>query len=58
MRYRVFPHTDLSVSEVGFGLWTTGTDRWGSMTDREAVDLLRESFDLGILRRGLSHRHR
>jgi aryl-alcohol dehydrogenase-like predicted oxidoreductase len=48
MRYRVFPQTDLSVSEIGFGLWTTGTDWWGSMTDREAVDLLRESFDLGI----------
>jgi aspartokinase len=43
MRYRVSPKTNLRVSEVGFGLWTTGMDWWGSMTDRDAVDLLRES---------------
>ena len=25
MKYRTYPQTDLRVSEVGFGLWTTGT---------------------------------
>ncbi len=48
MKYRTYPKTDISVSEVGFGLWTTSTDWWGKMTDDEAVVLLREARDLGI----------
>jgi aryl-alcohol dehydrogenase-like predicted oxidoreductase len=48
MRYRAFPNTALTVSEVGFGLWTTGTDWWGKMPDDEAIRLIEEAFDLGI----------
>ena len=48
MKYRTYPKTDLSVSEVGFGLWTTATDWWGKKTDDEAVALLHEAYDLGI----------
>ncbi|MDQ6932405.1 MAG: aldo/keto reductase [Candidatus Eremiobacteraeota bacterium] len=48
MRYRTYPKTDLSVSEVGFGLWTTATGWWGTMDDAQAVNLLREALDLGI----------
>ncbi|MSR65482.1 MAG: aldo/keto reductase [Verrucomicrobiae bacterium] len=48
MKYRRFPGTDLSVSEVGFGLWTISTGWWGNKTDAEAVHLLHRSFDLGI----------
>ena len=48
MQYRTYPHTGLSVSEVGFGLWTTATDWWGKMTDEQAVAMLREAFGLGI----------
>ncbi|HMD02656.1 MAG TPA: aldo/keto reductase [Candidatus Baltobacteraceae bacterium] len=48
MRYRTYPKTDIEVSEVGFGLWTTATGWWGSMSDEEAVALLHEAFDLGI----------
>jgi aryl-alcohol dehydrogenase-like predicted oxidoreductase len=48
MKYRTYPNTDLTVSEVGFGLWTTSTGWWGSKTDDEAVTMLREAFDLGI----------
>lgn len=48
MRYRAFPNTALTLSEVGFGLWTTGTDWWGLMTDDHAVELIREAFELGI----------
>lgn len=29
MKYRTFPGTDLSVSEVGFGVWTVSTTWWG-----------------------------
>lgn len=48
MHYRTYPNTALSVSEVGFGLWTTATDWWGKMTDAQAVGMLHEAFDLGI----------
>lgn len=48
MKYRTYPKTGVTVSEVGFGLWTTATGWWGNMTDDEAVRLLHESLDLGI----------
>src|SRR5690242_17797849 len=48
MKYRTYPNSDVTVSEVGFGLWTTSTGWWGHKSDDEAVALLREAFDLGI----------
>ena len=48
MKYRTYPNTDLTVSDVGFGLWTTATDWWGKMTDAEAVKMLQQAADLGI----------
>jgi aryl-alcohol dehydrogenase-like predicted oxidoreductase len=48
MKYRTYPKTDLRVSAVGFGLWTTSTGWWGEMTDEDAVALLHEALDLGI----------
>ena len=41
MRYRLFPGTDLKVSEVGFGTWTLSTGWWGEKTDKEAIAILR-----------------
>lgn len=38
MKYRVFPNTDVRVSEVGFGTWTVSTGWWGDHTDAN-VDL-------------------
>ena len=43
MKYRTYPNTDIAVSEVGFGLWTTSTGWWGEITDAGAVALLREA---------------
>jgi aryl-alcohol dehydrogenase-like predicted oxidoreductase len=48
MKYRTLPHTDVTVSEVGFGLWTTSTGWWGETSDADAVTLLREAYELGI----------
>jgi aryl-alcohol dehydrogenase-like predicted oxidoreductase len=48
MKYRTYPKTEIAVSEVGFGLWTTATGWWGTMSDDEAVALLREAHGLGI----------
>ncbi len=48
MEYRTLAGTPLTVSAVGFGVWTVGTTWWG-VTDRNAgIALLREAFDLGI----------
>jgi aryl-alcohol dehydrogenase-like predicted oxidoreductase len=48
MKFRTFPKTTLSVSEIGFGLWTLATNWWGEKTDAEAIALLHEARDLGI----------
>src|SRR2546430_17030018 len=48
MRFRTYKNTDLTVSEVGFGLWTISTGWWGSFTEREAIALMHRAFDLGI----------
>lgn len=45
MRYRSFPGTDISVSELGFGLWTLSTGWWGEKSDDEAVAMLRAARD-------------
>jgi aryl-alcohol dehydrogenase-like predicted oxidoreductase len=45
MRYRSFPGTDITVSELGFGLWTLATGWWGEKSDVEAVALLRAAHD-------------
>ncbi len=48
MKYRTYPNTDLTVSTVGFGLWTVSTGWWGTYTDGEAIALMQQAFDLGI----------
>jgi aryl-alcohol dehydrogenase-like predicted oxidoreductase len=41
MHYRLFPGTEIKVSEIGFGTWTLSTGWWGEKTDEEAVGMLR-----------------
>lgn len=48
MRYRTLPRTGVTVSEVGFGVWTLAEGwRW-ERDRREAIDLLRAARDLGV----------
>jgi aryl-alcohol dehydrogenase-like predicted oxidoreductase len=47
VEYRQLGTTGISVSTVGFGLWTLSTGWWGDHTDEEAVALLREARNLG-----------
>src|SRR5437773_11143900 len=48
MRYRTYKKTELTVSEIGFGLWTISTGWWGNFTESEAIALMHKAFDLGI----------
>ena len=48
MKFRTYKNTHLTVSEVGFGLWTISTGWWGNFTEGEAVALLHKAFDLGV----------
>jgi aryl-alcohol dehydrogenase-like predicted oxidoreductase len=48
MRFRTYKNTDLTVSEVGFGLWTISTGWWGNFTEGEAIALMHKALDLGI----------
>jgi aryl-alcohol dehydrogenase-like predicted oxidoreductase len=45
MRYRTFPNTGLTVSELGLGLWTLSTGWWGEKSDAEAIALMRAACD-------------
>jgi aryl-alcohol dehydrogenase-like predicted oxidoreductase len=48
MKFRTYKKTDLTVSEVGFGLWTISTGWWGNFTEGEAIALMHQAFDLGV----------
>src|SRR5437867_3259344 len=48
MKYRTFPRTELTVSELGFGAWTLGTGWWGQIDDKDAIALIQKAYDLGI----------
>ncbi|MGE0057722.1 MAG: aldo/keto reductase [Dehalococcoidia bacterium] len=48
MEYRTIGGTDISVSTVGFGVWTVGTSWWGMKKREAGIDLLRQAFDAGI----------
>jgi hypothetical protein len=46
MRFRTYKNTDLTVSEVGFGLWTISTGWWGNSIEDRAIALMHKAFDL------------
>ena len=48
MRFRAYKNTELTVSEVGFGMWTISTGWWGNYTEGEALALMRKAFGLGV----------
>ena len=48
MQYRQIGGTDLTVSTIGFGVWTVGTTWWGVKDRSTGIDLLRRAFDRGV----------
>jgi aryl-alcohol dehydrogenase-like predicted oxidoreductase len=48
MRYRQIGTTDVTVSEVGFGVWTVATKWWGITDEAAGIRLLQQAADLGI----------
>lgn len=48
MDYRTLQGTDLTVSAVGFGVWTVGTTWWGVKDEDMGKALLRRAFDSGV----------
>jgi len=48
MKYRTFPNSDVTVSELGFGLWTLSTGWWGDVDQAQAIRLLHRAHDLGV----------
>ncbi len=48
MEYRKVLGTDLTVSSVGFGVWTVGTTWWGVKDEAMGKRLLREAFEQGV----------
>jgi aryl-alcohol dehydrogenase-like predicted oxidoreductase len=48
VKYRKLAKSDLSLSEIGFGVWTLSAGWWGEYTDAQACELLRRALDLGV----------
>ncbi|MBI4343927.1 MAG: aldo/keto reductase [Candidatus Omnitrophica bacterium] len=48
MRLRRLGTTDVTVSEIGFGVWTVSTAWWGITDPAVGVRLLRRAFEAGI----------
>ncbi len=48
MEYRKLLGTDLTVSSVGFGVWTVGTTWWGVKDEVMGKRLLRRAFEQGV----------
>lgn len=48
MKSRRIGTTDVTVSEVGFGVWTVSTAWWGITDEVFGIRLLQEAYDLGI----------
>ena len=48
MEYRNLLGTDLTVSAVGFGVWTVGTTWWGVKDEEMGKRLLRQAFEQGV----------
>ena len=48
MKYRKLGTTNLSVSEVGFGVWSVSTGWWGKVEKPDAIRLLQQAMELGV----------
>ena len=48
MKYRQLGPTNLSVSEVAFGVWTVSTGWWGKVDPPDGIRLLQRAQELGV----------
>jgi aryl-alcohol dehydrogenase-like predicted oxidoreductase len=48
VKYRQLGPTDLTVSEVAFGVWSVSTGWWGKVDKSDAIRLLQQSLELGV----------
>ena len=48
MQYRQIGGTGITVSTIGFGVWTVGTTWWGVKDRAVGINLLRRAYDLGV----------
>ena len=48
MKFRQMPRTELTLSEVGFGVWTVATNWWGRIDEADKAALLENAVELGV----------
>jgi aryl-alcohol dehydrogenase-like predicted oxidoreductase len=48
LKYRKLGTTDISVSEVAFGVWTVATGWWGKVEKDDAIRLLQDAENQGV----------
>ena len=48
MEYRKTGHSDLELSVISFGAWAAGGWMWGGNEDKDAIEAIKASYDLGV----------
>jgi aryl-alcohol dehydrogenase-like predicted oxidoreductase len=48
LKYRRLQSTDLTVSEIGFGVWGVSMNWWGEVKEADGINLLQKAADKGI----------
>jgi aryl-alcohol dehydrogenase-like predicted oxidoreductase len=48
MKERIFGRTGRRVSEIGFGSWGIGGAQWTDVDDKDAIEAITSSLDLGV----------
>lgn len=48
MEYRKLGHSDLELSAITFGAWAAGGWMWGSTDRNDAIEAIKNSYDLGV----------
>ncbi|MGC9066824.1 MAG: aldo/keto reductase [Candidatus Ratteibacteria bacterium] len=48
IKYRLLGNTGIKISEVGLGTWQFGGTDWGNISEKDALEILHKSVELGV----------
>jgi len=48
LRFRTLGKSNLSITEIGFGLWAAGGDQWGTTDDQQVFDAIDYALEQGM----------
>ncbi len=48
LRQRILGKTDISVAEIGLGLWAVQGSEWGNADDKESLEAIEKALEMGV----------